>query len=264
MVAFATEALTAVGVEPAPCSGPEGLPALFSAAAAAADPRIGLRAGALVSYRATNPVIYLMMSSPTLADAFAGLRRFAVVLLDRPSRLEVGRGHTLGWSGRDSEAWSEFVGAALLGLCQWVVGRPVHPVAVHLKHARPAKTGAYREVFGSEPVFGAGQNALVLSERDWKAPSAHTNPDLYALHREFLELQERRLNDEQLVAQVREAIAVRLGVRPASLDDIAGLLALSPRAPWFTRLPPGQWCSLCAWLSMKRKRSGPRCRVWLR
>ena len=228
MVSFALEALAAAGATPSGCDTPDQLPAVFDEAARD-DPRIGLRAGSSVVYRATNPVIYLMMSSPSLGEAFGGLRRFAVGRLARPAARAGGAGHVLGWNGRGSVAWSEFVGAALLGLCQWVVGRPVRPQEIHLKHARPVSATAYRETFGREPVFASNRNSLVLSADDWATPSAHTNPDLYALHREFLERQEQRLQEERLVARVREAVAVRLGGRPAALDDIASSLAVSGR-----------------------------------
>jgi len=228
MVAFALEALRAAGGDPGPCASPGELPAVFDAAAAV-DPHIGLRAGRSVVYRATNPVIYLMMSSPTLADAFAGLSRFAVVLLNRPSKLDVGDARELGWDGQGSAAWSDFVGGALLGLCAWVVGREVRPVEIHLRHARPVAPGPYRAVFGREPIFASNRNALLLSGADWVTPSAHTDPQLYALHREFLERQERRLQEERLVSRVREAVAVRVGGRPAGLEDVASALGMGGR-----------------------------------
>lgn len=226
MVAFALEALAAVGHE-ARCERAEDLPGVF-AALAAEDPSVGLRAGSHVVYRATNPVIYLMMSSPTLGDAFAGLSRFALVLLERPSRLDVEAPRELGWDGRGAEAWSEFVGAVLLNLCGWVVGRPVVPVEIHLRHARPVAERPYRDVFGRAPIFASNRNALVLSDADWSAPSAHTDPALYALHREFLERRSLRLQEEHLVARVREAVAVRIG-RPTNLEAIASQLGLGGR-----------------------------------
>ena len=144
-------------------------------------------------------------------------------------KLDVGDARELGWDGQGSAAWSDFVGGALLGLCAWVVGREVRPVEIHLRHARPVAPGPYRAVFGREPIFASNRNALLLSGADWVTPSAHTDPQLYALHREFLERQERRLQEERLVSRVREAVAVRVGGRPAGLEDVASALGMGGR-----------------------------------
>ncbi len=237
VVGFTLDALSEIGVDGGALArdhgfdpSSESMPRLL-ALAAREDPAVGLRAGAAATFRATNPVVYLMMSAPTLSTAFAGLGRFASVLFGRDSRLDAGRrgpGISLGWSAPPGP-WTDFTAAVLPALCGWVVGRPVVPVEVRLTGPLPQDTTPYRAALGVVPAFGQPANAVVIASDDWASPSAHNDPALYELHRDFLETRRRRLADEALVVRAREAVAQRLGARSVDLDLVAKDLATSPR-----------------------------------
>jgi AraC-like DNA-binding protein len=185
-----------------------------------------------VVIRATNPVIYLMMSAPNLAAAFGGLRRFSFVLQQRETRLGVAdatESSALLWRGSPSRAYTDFTAGVLHALCQWVLGREVRPREVRLRHARPDDVSPYRARFGIEPTFGAVDNALVLRAADWDSPSVHGDRDLFELHRAFLVRSQEHLKEDAIVQRVCEELAQRLGVRPVELAVVAKALGMSAR-----------------------------------
>lgn len=232
VVAMAVEALRQAGAPPEllDVHTPEQLPALFDAATAASDrPTLGLEAGQKLVIRATNPVIYLMMSAPTLQDAFEGLARFNFVLQQRKSRLELGAEEQIRWPASTSGPFTDFTSACLLRLCQWVVGEEIRPQRIRLSRPTPPDPEPYRTFFGVLPEFRSRDNAMALRPADWTRPSAHGDPHLYELHREFLERSQQHLQHAATVQRLREALTQRLGVRSIELADVASEMGCSAR-----------------------------------
>lgn len=232
VVPFVVEAARAAGFDPPALE--DGDLASWFASEAETCPDVGLRVAASARFHAANPVVYLMMSSATVGEGFAGLQRFSLVLQGRRSGLRVapmGERVALLWRapGSSSPPWTDFVALVLVRIAGWLAGEPLSPVGVTLVHDAPVDLGAHRAWLGLTPEFAARENAVIFSAADWASPSQHANPDLHRLHLDFLTTLRDRLGDEALVAELKTLLVERLGSASLDLHEVAPTLAMSPR-----------------------------------
>lgn len=71
-------------------------------------------------------------------------------------------------------------------LLSHVAADPIHPLRVELAHAPTGTLPGYRDVFGTEPVFGAPRTALVLSTSALKSPVQHASAELFVYVKQHL------------------------------------------------------------------------------
>lgn len=104
------------------------------------------------------------------------------------------------------------------------------PIAVSFRHPEPAETGEHRRIFGCQPNFGAGMNAIVLDRDLLQLPIVKADPGLCAvLDRHAEELLARYPRQDLLINRVRSALRDEMNGGDPSLERIAAQLGMSGR-----------------------------------
>lgn len=204
------------------------------------DPCFGLKAATLLRPGTFDVLDYAVRTAPDLLGALQRLARYNRLVHDvaqfdvREEDTQVHVRHGFETPGqRPSPQASDFTLASLLVVASQMSGQPVHALAVHLDHAAPADTGPYRELFGVEPVFGAGRNELVLDAGTLKQALPAADPALsriVAAHADHLLARQGDRPGGRVGPQVRRLVAERLPQGLPTLTDLAGILHISERS----------------------------------
>jgi len=206
------------------------------------DPDLGLHTGFAFLPGALDIVGYVMLSSRTADEA---LRRGArlVRLLNDGLALDVT--HDAGTTTcrlRMLSAETTSVFADARPLIETVLGgavyqlrllteRPVIPLAVRFRHARPS-TGMdeHTRLFGIVPTFGADEDAVVLHRRDLDVPLRSANAPLLLAFEMHAEATLAALDvQETLSARTLHEIVAQLKGEAPTIVMVAKSLAMSPR-----------------------------------
>ena len=201
------------------------------------DPDLGLHVGDSIALRAFNPVIYLALSSPSLARSIGATIRFAELLEGRASKLWTrGRGDTqiVGWGGLSPDTEDrhhhEFIAVALVKAFEFLMDAPVAITAVRFQHDHPGCVDEHVRLFGCEPTFGhPDYSAVLVPAAVWTGRSVHADEAVAQLHEAMLETARERLQESEVERRVRRAVREHLQER-LSLKDIARGLAMSERS----------------------------------
>ena len=201
------------------------------------DPDLGLHIGEHIPLRAFNPVIYLALSSPSLARSIGATIRFAELLEGRASKLWTrsrGDVQVVGWGGLSPDTEDrhhhEFIAVALVKAFEFLMDAPVPITAVRFQHDHPGRVGEHLKLLGCEPSFGHPDYSAVLVPTEvWTGRSVHADDAVAELHEAMLESAKQRFQESEVEGRVRRAVRERLGERP-SLKDIARGLAMSERS----------------------------------
>jgi AraC-like DNA-binding protein len=242
LVRLATDALKALGLRPerlAPLIDPrrahEPVSALLDAAElVTGNPDLGIDLGYATTIRALSPVVYLMMSGPTLAAALRDMTRYAPVAVHRPTTATLVEeadttafvfGPELG--GR---TYTEYLAALLVRLFRYLVDdMDMRPVAVRFTHPPPPDPSARHPLFGTNISWDQPRNAIVLDRAQVELPCAHASEELHAVHERALhEALQAELRDTLLV-RVREALAQNLSQQPPTMARVARAIGLGER-----------------------------------
>jgi AraC-like DNA-binding protein len=242
LVRLATDALNAYGLSPerlAPLVDParahEPVSALLDAAAlVTGNPHLGVELANVTTIRALTPVVYLMMSGPTLATALRDMTRYAPVAVHRPTTATlVEEEETTAFvfgpepGGR---TYSEYLAALLVRLWRYLVDdMELKPIAARFTHPAPPAPGPRPELFGDEITWDQPRNAIVLSHAQVALPCAHASEELHAVHERALhEALQAELRDS-LLLRVRDALAQSLSQKPPTMASIARAIGLGER-----------------------------------
>ena len=140
-------------------------------------PGLGLATGRRYHLTSLGLLGFTMLASRTLLEAFETFGRFqslALTLCPVSSEAEA-RGLWLIFDDRvlPEDARAFVVERGIAGCWQLsgeLLQRPLRPLAIELRCVAPGDTRAFRETFGSEPVFGASRNAMLFAVEDLQAP----------------------------------------------------------------------------------------------
>jgi AraC-like DNA-binding protein len=198
------------------------------------DPTIGLRAGELVDPGDFEVLEHAARCAANLGDAIRCMSRYFRLVHEAAelSVVEAGdfaelRFHVLD-DVRDPPAANDFCIAAALAFSRRNCTTYEPPVVVRLAHARPAYAAQYDRHFGTQVVFDAPFNAMVIHRSRLAVPMRRASPDLLAA----FELQGRhlleKLEDRQSVTgQGRNDVSAQLRVASVSMLATARRLAMS-------------------------------------
>ena len=239
------ETLRALGLKRSAFSNPDRFIAnatfarlLEEAGRATGDQCFGLHFGENFDVRDIGTLAYVVLNSPTIADAIRNLERYhhihndgAVVSFDVDARAAylrfIAREHPIEPRRQRQEfAMTVMVKVfRLLGEVDWT------PKEIQFAHEAPPDTSEHLRVFGCRLSFGCAANAVVV-ERDFVerlVPAA--DPKLFRILRQHAE---HILNDlpreTDFLADVRRAIADAIRDGDPRLARVAAKLAMSPRS----------------------------------
>jgi AraC-like DNA-binding protein len=242
LVRLATDALQAVGLAPerlAPLVDPrrahEPVSALLDAAAlVTGNPDLGIELAYATSIRALSPLVYLMMSGPTLAAALRDMTRYASVAVHRPTTatlIEELETTTFVFGPEPGgRTYSEYLAALLVRLFRYLVDdKELRPIAARFAHEPPADESKRRELLGTNLTWNQPRNAIVLSREQVALPCAHASEELHAVHERTLhEALQAQLVDS-LLLRVRELVARSLSKQEATIGSVARSIGLGER-----------------------------------
>ncbi len=219
--------------------GPDDLTPLFRVMAERSpDPDLGLHVAECIELQAFSPLIYGMLSSLTLGEAFGMFIRFADLVEGRESLLWTRSdpaGQFLGWralspDGVEDRHHHEFVAAGAVVGMRFVAGVEVIPAQVRFGHRKPASTAEHRRILGVEPRFDCRPGSgMVLAQATWDLRSAHGDPTLQRVHEGILASAQAGLQEDELVQRVRRAVRQRLE-EGATMADVARTVGTSQRS----------------------------------
>ena len=108
-----------------------------------------------------------------------------------------------------------------------LLGVPLKPSAVLLRHQPQAPASVYQRYFGCPALFGQDHNALAISLRDMQRPCVRHDPMLHSIVKFYLEAHANP--DEKLGFEVGRQIQTLLPKYRCTLEQIALILGLHPR-----------------------------------
>lgn len=108
-----------------------------------------------------------------------------------------------------------------------LLGSPLRPAMVLLRHQPQASLDTYQRYFGCQVLFGQDHNAIAISQRDMQQPCSRHDAMLHSIVRFYLEAHTNP--DEKLGFEVERHIQAMLPKQMCSLEQIAKLLDLHPR-----------------------------------
>jgi AraC-like DNA-binding protein len=206
---------------------------LDAAARLTNNPDLGIELARATTIRALTPIMYLMMSEPTLGAALEDMRRYALIVMHRPTRTDVvaEKGATMFVfdPGESTQIYNEYIGALLVQLFRYLVDDPqLRPIGARFTHAPPAHLELRKRIFGDDIVYAQPRNALVLSPQQIALPCAHASTAVNALLERALQEELAKAREDAFLVRVRHAIEDSLQ-GDATMATIARGLGLTDR-----------------------------------
>ncbi|RJG12952.1 AraC family transcriptional regulator [Pseudomonas cavernicola] len=205
------------------------------------DQHLGLHLGEAVRPGYYGVLGYLLMSCATLADALHRQARYAALvgnlgrvdLADEPPRpgLEPQVAHS--WQPllpQQQRLLSEETLAGWTTFGHWITGLDMPPTEVRFQHPAPPDTSEHQRIFRCPVLFAQADNALVFPKRLLQAPLGQADAQV----RQMLDgYADRLLNElkqgQRLLDRARFELARQLAAQGPDLEQLAQVLALSPR-----------------------------------
>lgn len=115
--------------------------------------------------------------------------------------------------------------------CQWLIGKPLDLIAVHLQADAPARPGYFEQLFGCEVHFGSEHNAFLLAEYCLDCPLIHTEESLQKFLRNapYHLLVSQEDDDSSLLSQMKRIVGSDLSHEFPSVVVMAEQLNMSVR-----------------------------------
>jgi len=235
--------LAEAGIDPLTLDAPgarlptEGISRLWELAAKrSGNPAIGLARHHIARPASFDVVGYTMMSCGNLREAFERLIRYLLILSDAltmtMSTEEAGCRVTFVLFGGERPVPRqriEFIFITVIGFCQWISGREVHPLAVELPYPEPTDPAPYHAAFRCPLLFDAPRCSLLLARADLMTPLPTSNPVLAELHDRFAGEYLKHFDHAQTSYRAREVIIRRLPDGEPRRDQVGGELGMSER-----------------------------------
>lgn len=201
-----------------------------------ADPALQLAAPATLPFGAYRVIDYLVAASATVGD---GIRRFARFfgLITRNVTLRTDRDdeeHALCLGPADGvsvpPAYVDYVFAALVTRIRMRIRPDLRVRRVLLSRDEPVQTAPYRELFRSPVLFGAAEDRLCFTDREWQAPTVDPDEALAELLEEHARILAQRV-PEPATGFRAEVESVLAGALPegGTAAEVARRLYMSVR-----------------------------------
>ena len=201
------------------------------------DSAFGLHMGQSIEPSSFNVVAYTLVSSTTLREAFAHLRRFQRLVSDG-ARLQLLEQNGQVWlvyhpveeSLSFAPMQTEAILACAVRLLRWILGPGFSPKRICITHAAINPPAVYHDILGCAAEFNSAFNGLELSPPLLDALLPARNPELCRLHealarRDLASLEHSVSTTNRVEAVLRQMLAQGM-VQKAG---VAALLGLSAR-----------------------------------
>lgn len=199
------------------------------------DIYFGLKVASQLRPSSFHVVGYSMSCSEVLGDA---LRRFAhyaklisssanVELVEHRDRVELNFHFDTGGLPPSDQALDTVL-AGIVCFSSWLVGCPVRPIEVQLKHPAPPNDLPYKELLKCSVKFGQEQNRVVFQPDDMERPILSADEHLAATLDTMAINQMAELSG-RFSRKVRECLKVQFATNDISKKRIAELLHMTER-----------------------------------
>jgi len=216
------------------------LRALFAAAVETSGlAHFGLLVGATVRPATYGGLGYVAMTSATLGEATAMIRRFGKMVFDNPSSrtyLTINEGVAMLEDRRITELepyCARHMDSILSGWTaygRWLTGSDPALVEVHMMHAPPADPAEYERFFGCPVRYNSRTNALLFPVEALQLPVCGADR---RTHKSMLLEAELQMNHSyaslSISRRVRALLMERLAHGESHLEALADEMAMSPR-----------------------------------
>jgi AraC-like DNA-binding protein len=201
------------------------------------DPSLGLRLGASYSARDSGLLGFVMLNSPTLADALNNLQRYFHVIGDGED-IEIARnGPQVVLRFRETDPGlrglrhnSEYMAATIVRACRDMTRKRITPAQVEFMHPRPNAAVDYQRYLGCPVKFHSPWDALVYDAKVGALPVIGADDKLLkVLERACRNVLGPTPKKRDLVHDVREWAMDQLTKGPVHIDDVALAVGMSPK-----------------------------------
>ncbi len=209
---------------------------LENSALASAHPFFGLRLGALQGIDQFGALGYLLSSSNTVAEALASFQRYFHTFSAGSSvDVKVEGGvvrlvYQLAVQSTPSlRQGIELALAVGVGLMRTLCGPQWRAQSISIQTALTKPANSYKQVLGLVPHGDADENSITFAQAWLEQPLSQADPLLRRLMQAQVQMQDRLYSDEtpRRVAQIIRSL---LAQGDATVEIVAGHLALSPRS----------------------------------
>jgi len=201
------------------------------------DPDIGLHLGEVMQSRLLDVVGYLLLASRDLQQALDSFLRFQHILAGGfVAQLRVEGERTclvldLNYRGFGPlRQQMECLALLFIKLLRLVTDDEFRITGLDFRHARPARVGEHRRLFGLLPNFAAAHDALWFPAALLRRPSRNANPGLHRLLWQHAQAQLAELVENDLLNRLSYLLGVRLGQADCSLRACADELGMTAAA----------------------------------
>lgn len=201
------------------------------------DPDIGLHLGEVMRPRLLDVVGYLLLASRDLQQALDSFLRFQHILAGGfVAQLRVDDERAclvldLNYRGFGPlRQQMECLALLFIKLLRLVTDDEFRITGLDFRHARPARVGEHRRLFGLLPNFAAAHDALWFPAALLRRPSRNANPGLHRLLWQHAQAQLAELVENDLLNRLSYLLGVRLGQADCSLRACADELGMTAAA----------------------------------
>jgi len=200
------------------------------------DPIIGVHVAENLPPYKGQVLEYLFLSSPTFGDGLKRALNYQRLLTDvAQSYLEVEGDdaalvlHTAIGENLNRH-FTECITLGIIRFFQTVTNGEFAPVKVDFCFAQPEQVEEYRRIYGCDLTFSAAKNAIHFDRTVLDCRSLHAESELLSLHEKVAGEHVARLEQQDLVQEVRKIIGELLETQEVSLETVAAHLAMSARS----------------------------------
>ena len=201
------------------------------------DPCLGLDFGSFWHPSFMHALGYAWMSSSTLRSALQRLQRFIhIVNRDLEVRLEendqglcIEVVTTCEESPRSEPWYADADMSNIITMCRANYGQRLNPVSVSFRHPAPDCSGEYFALFRCPVHFDSERTCMLLSRQDVDRRLPGSNPMMSQIHDQEIIRYLARLDKNDIVQKVKNAIIELLPDGRLSDNKVAEALFMSPR-----------------------------------
>jgi AraC-like DNA-binding protein len=200
------------------------------------EPCLGLSAGRDTWHPSQMGTLgYAWLASSTLERAFHRLSRFQHIVTNA-YEIEIQRSQTIytvsiKYSQHNPafQARSESILAIMLCMSRMNFGNSLKVQAVSFMHPEPLQMAKYIDVFGCQPTFSANCDSLSFALTDIRKKLPTANHIFAEMMDQSIMKALNKLEQNNIISQVKTAIFDQLSCGKVTEEDIAGLLNMSKR-----------------------------------
>ncbi len=178
----------------------------------------------------------LLQHQPNLASLLQTLKDYSYLIgttlavqVVRHGKLSIIQLHLNSDSASPGRHRLEVGITALLCLCRHQLGNEWTPHSTHFTHGAPSATTTYREVIGSEIIFGADFDGIVVSDDDMHSLKPEYDERMEAHARALMNVHVAAPSPASMGQQVQDAIQSLLPHGRHSISQVASSLGCSVR-----------------------------------